>query len=63
MEELLKFVEKEIDRVKRMKLYTIDEDGEEIECYDGECIFHDGEVNGMYLAYNNVKAAIHQLMK
>ena len=62
MEKLLKFVEKEIDRVKRMKLYTIDEDGEEIEYYE-DCIFHDGEVNGMYLAYNNVKAAIHQLMK
>ncbi|MBU3811239.1 MAG: hypothetical protein H9893_06255 [Candidatus Niameybacter stercoravium] len=56
MEELLKFVKREIERVSSMKLYTVDENGEEIECYDGE-------VNGMYLAYHNVKTAIHQLIK
>ena len=43
MEEILKFVEKEIDRVKKLKLYTMEEDGEDIECYDGE-------VNRIYLA-------------
>lgn len=63
MEELLKFVEKEIDRVGKMKLYGMDENGEEVECFDGECIFYDGQVSGMYEAYTDVRDKILELIK
>lgn len=63
MEELLKFVEDEIKKARGMKLYTVDENGEEEECYDGECIFHDGKVSGLLSAYIEVKNKILELSK
>lgn len=63
MEELLKYIEEEIERVRKIKLYTMDEDGEEIECYDGECIYHDGRVEGMYQALIDTKRKILELIK
>lgn len=63
MQELLKFVEEEIERVKNMKLCTIGEDGEEIEDYDGEGIYHDGKVSGLYEAYVEIRGKILSLLE
>lgn len=63
MEELLKFVEYKINKVGKRKLYTMDEDGNEIECYDGECIYSDGVTEGLYSAYTEIRDKIIEIMK
>lgn len=55
MEELLKFVEKEITKLRNTKLSTMDEDGEEIECYDVESIYNDGRISGKLSAYVEIR--------
>lgn len=65
MRELLKCIEEKIEEVNKRKLYTVDEDGNEldIDSYDGEGIYCDGITEGLYDAYTTVRDEILKRIK
>lgn len=63
MEELLEYVNKQIELLSKVKLNTMDEDGNELECFDGEGIFEDGCVSGKQSAYLDIRQRINGYMK
>lgn len=67
MNELLKYVNEQIEVLTKKKRHTIDEDGNEVECFDGEGIYSDGNMDGQLRAYydmgQRLKAYINQQNK
>lgn len=61
IEELLVFINENIKRLNCKKRYTVDENGEEIECFDGEGIYLDGCIDGEIKAYYNMKRKLSNI--
>lgn len=62
MEELLKYINDEIKRLNNVKLNTMDEDGNELEDFDGEGIYDDGKVAGKLSAYFDIRQRINGII-
>ena len=63
MDELLKYVNEQIESLNRVKLNTMDEEGNELECFDGEGIYNDGRVSGKLSAYFDIRQRINGYMR
>lgn len=54
MEELLRYIDEQIEILIKTKRHAIDEDGNELECFDGEAIYSDGNMDGQLRAYYDI---------